>query len=285
MWDRRTSIFPSFELTTNCSSAINSIKMDADNQVIFGANKHGIIFMWDLRGGSTSSAFQNNRMASYSPLTSVKLASELEKIDSLKLQKVFNEALVQKNDCQPNQVSDSTYRMGVRSNLAQSNIVSKEILSIDINPSCPYQLGFHLDDGWSGVFDIHNSQVTHIHCPPPAWLEDFNDLAHLSYLRKPCWLPIYSVYAVGSSSSKELNLLDFYPDSRSPCHVEYDEDSQGNRINGRQKQNTYVPLSDVVTACAAHPLNGAIIAGTQQSSLLLISQTTLPHGETHEPSH
>lgn len=41
------------------------------------------------------------------------------------------------------------------------------------------------------------------------------------------------------------------------------EDSQGNRINGRQKQNTYVPLSDVVTACAAHPLNGAIIAGTQ----------------------
>lgn len=31
---------------------------------------------------------------------------------------------------------------------AQSDIVAKEIQSIDINPSCPNQLGFHLDDGW-----------------------------------------------------------------------------------------------------------------------------------------
>lgn len=31
---------------------------------------------------------------------------------------------------------------------AQSNIVPKEIHSIDVNPTCPYQLAFHLDDGW-----------------------------------------------------------------------------------------------------------------------------------------
>lgn len=31
---------------------------------------------------------------------------------------------------------------------AQSHIVSKEIHSIDLDPSCPYQLAFHLDDGW-----------------------------------------------------------------------------------------------------------------------------------------
>ncbi|GKD55994.1 hypothetical protein Tco_1289381, partial [Tanacetum coccineum] len=35
---------------------------------------------------------------------------------------------------------------------AQSHILPNEIHSININPSCPYQLGFHLDDGLSGVF-------------------------------------------------------------------------------------------------------------------------------------
>ncbi|KAL3529802.1 hypothetical protein ACH5RR_009124, partial [Cinchona calisaya] len=159
IWDRRLSNLPCLDLATNSPSSINSIKFNVDNQVIFGASKHGIIYMWDLRGGTSSAAFQNNKMAYYYPLASVKLASELEKIGSLK---------------------------------AQSNIVSKEILSIDLNPSCPYQLAFHLDDGWSGVYDVHNLQVTHIHCPPPPWLDEFIDLAHLSYLRKPCWLPVYS---------------------------------------------------------------------------------------------
>ena len=31
---------------------------------------------------------------------------------------------------------------------AQSDIVAKVIHSIDLDPSCPYQLAFHLDDGW-----------------------------------------------------------------------------------------------------------------------------------------
>lgn len=31
---------------------------------------------------------------------------------------------------------------------AQSAIVPKEVHSIDFDPSCPYQLAFHLDDGW-----------------------------------------------------------------------------------------------------------------------------------------
>lgn len=31
---------------------------------------------------------------------------------------------------------------------AQSEIVPKEIHSINVNPSSPHQLAFHLDDGW-----------------------------------------------------------------------------------------------------------------------------------------
>ncbi|KAL0390838.1 UNVERIFIED_CONTAM: hypothetical protein Scaly_0440900 [Sesamum calycinum] len=155
-------------------------------------------------------------MEYYSPLLKVKLAHELEKISPLK---------------------------------AQSNIISKEIHSIDVDPSCPYQLAFHLDDGWDAQ----------------------NDLANLSYLKKPCWLPINSIYAVGSSSNG-LYLLDFYPDCTSPCHVDYNEDIHSTgEATSQHMQNRYLPLSESVTACVAHPLNGTIVAGTELSSLLVIS--------------
>ena len=49
------------------------------------------------------------------------------------------------------------------------------------------------------------------------------------------------------------------------CCSENIESSSG--INHQKKQNRFVPLSEGVTACAAHPLNGTIIAGTKVSSL------------------
>ncbi|PWA88254.1 WD40/YVTN repeat-like-containing domain-containing protein [Artemisia annua] len=108
-----------------------------------------------------------------------------------------------------------------------------------------FQLGFHLDDGWSGVLDVQKFQVSHIHCPPPPWLDGATSNALLPP-RKPSWLPEHSIYAVGSTSSNELHLLDFYPNTSSPCHC--------------------------VTVCATHPLNGTIVAGTLNASLLMISQ-------------
>ncbi|XP_050276300.1 uncharacterized protein LOC126718234 [Quercus robur] len=240
VWDRRMSILPCLELTTNSHSTINSIELNVESQVIFGAGKHGVIYMWDIRGGRGSAAFQSHKEVCHPPLTSLKLASMLEKIESLK---------------------------------AQSHIVSKEIHSIDLDPSCPYQLAFHLDDGWSGVLDIYNFKVSHVHCPPPAWLNDSNTSSDLLHLRKPSWLPTYSIYAVGSSSDKGIHLLDFYPDPTSASHVEHSENIESSSgINHQKKQNRFVPLSEGVTACAAHPLNGTIIAGTKHSSLLVISQ-------------
>ncbi|XAR60412.1 hypothetical protein NMG60_11033776 [Bertholletia excelsa] len=213
--------------------------------VLFGAGKNGIIYMWDLRGGTSSTAFQSSKVRHYSPLTSVKLASVLEKVGGLK---------------------------------AQSNIVPKEVHSININPSCPYQLAFHLDDGWSGVLDIHNFQVTHVHCPPHHGCEDVkNVFADLSCLRKPSWLPTYSIYAVGSAYNNGIHLLDFYPDPSSPCHVDYSEAIETDmERKTSQKQNKFVPLSEGVTACSTHPLNGTIVAGTKKSSLLVISQKYQP---------
>ncbi|KAL8122201.1 uncharacterized protein LOC141659434 isoform X1 [Apium graveolens] len=240
VWDRRSSELPCLELTTNSSSSLNSIQLDVAEQMIFGASKNGMIYMWDLRGGRSSAAFQNHKEVCYSPMISIKLASMLDKIKSLK---------------------------------AQTSIVAKEIHSIDINPYCPYQLAFHLDDGWSGVIDITNFQVTHIHCPPPAWLDGSSDSVSPVYFRKPAWMSSYPIYVVGSSSSKGINILDFYPDSNSPCHVDYDDHKDNvQEENIQHRQNRFVPTSESVTACSIHPLNGTIVAGTKQSSIMMISE-------------
>ncbi|KAL4576885.1 hypothetical protein LXL04_012985 [Taraxacum kok-saghyz] len=238
IWDRRAGDLPQTGLTTNLNSSLTSIQLNGD-QCVYGASKSGFIYIWDLRGGRSSAAFQSHKEVHSSPMISLKLASMLNKIELLK---------------------------------AQSNILPKEIQSIDINPSCSNQLGFHLDDGWSGVLDMHNLQVTHIHCPPPPWLEETNADCPISLLRKPSWLPAHSVYAVGSSSSNGLHLLDFYPNRNSPCHVDYDE------LKERYepcKQNKLITLSGRVTACATHPLNGTIVVGTLEASLLMISQKHL----------
>ncbi|TYI10391.1 hypothetical protein ES332_A09G138700v1 [Gossypium tomentosum] len=240
VWDKRKSPLPSLELITGSRSTLNTIQLHVDNQTILGASKDGNIYIWDLRGGRTSAAFQCHNEAGLPPLISFKLASKLAKIGSLK---------------------------------AQSDIVPKEIHSIDLDPSCPYQLAFHLDDGWSGVLDIYNLRVTHVHCPPPAWLNGASISTDLLYLRKPSWLPTSSIYAVGSSYDCGIHILDFYPDTSSPSHVDYREDVESlSKMNHQRKKNIFVPLSEGVTTCASHPLNGTIIAGTKHSSLLVVSQ-------------
>ncbi|XP_022154066.1 uncharacterized protein LOC111021413 isoform X2 [Momordica charantia] len=291
MWDRRIGTLPCLELTSNSCSTLNRIQLNVENQIIFGSGKHGIIYIWDLRGGRTSGAFQNHKEVCHPPLKSLKLASMIEKIGTLK---------------------------------EQANIIPKEIHSIDLNPACPYQLAFHLDDGWSGILDVYNFQVTHIHCPPPAWLNDSNMSSDQLFLRKPSWLPTDSVsflnlcfyfvsslfdtvatqcyigifarpelfcqnlqsysttticggqffwiFAVGSSSDEGIHLLDFHPDSRSPSHVDYNDDLISAGGENKKRQNRFVKLSEGVTSCAAHPLNGTIIAGTKNSSLIMISQ-------------
>ncbi|PAN06773.1 hypothetical protein PAHAL_1G287200 [Panicum hallii] len=234
MWDRRSSKTHCLELMAPPESQFNTVKLSLDSWTVFGATKNGTIHVWDLRGGRASGAFQSHNEVQQ--LSSVKVSTLLGKIASLK---------------------------------EQSNIVSSPILSIDFNPSCSYQLAFHLDDGWSGVLNINNLSVTHLHCPPPAWLES-TDLVLQKQLRKPTWLPTSSIYAVGSSSYDGIYLLDFHPDTTSACHVDKEE-TRGLEEN-QPVENKLVPLSQRVLSCAAHPLNHTIIAGTQYSSLLILSQ-------------
>ncbi|XP_071734829.1 uncharacterized protein [Rutidosis leptorrhynchoides] len=242
MWDRRVGNLPQIGLTTNATSGLTSIQLIGD-QGIYGASKSGFIYVWDLRGGRSSSAIGSQTEVQCAPLTSVKLASLLNQIGPLK---------------------------------AQSNILPKEIQSIDINPTCPYQLGFHLEDGWSGVLDTHTFQVSHIHCPPP-WMDEANTVMPICPPRKSSWLLEHSIYAVGSASSNGLHLLDMYPHPSSPCHVDYDDSKSPKKT--LERNNIFVPLSERVTACATHPLNGAIVTGTVEASLLMISQKHLSFKE------
>lgn len=235
MWDRRLSKTHCLELTALPESQFNSVKLNMDNRTVFGASRNGTIHAWDLRGGRASAAFQSHNEVQQ--LSSVKISTLLGKITSLK---------------------------------EQSNIVSSEILSIDFNPSCSHQLAFHLDDGWSGALNVNTLSVSHLHCPPPAWLEGMAFTLH-KHLRKPTWLPAYSIYAVGSSSNNGMYLLDFYPDTSSACHVDYNEEMRSSEEN-QPAENRFIPLSQRVLSCAAHPLSHTIIAGTQFSSLLMLSQ-------------
>jgi hypothetical protein len=153
----------------------------------------------------------------------------------------------------------------------QTNIVSSEILSIDFNPSCSYQLAFHLDNGWSGALNINTLSVSHLHCPPPDWLEHMNFMWQKLH-RKPTWLPTSSIYAVGSASNTVgMDLLDFHPDTSSACHVDYNEEIRGSDEK-KPAANKFIPSSQRVVSCAAHPFCHTILAGTQFSSLLVLSQ-------------
>ncbi|EXB48390.1 hypothetical protein L484_007968 [Morus notabilis] len=215
VWDRRMSSLPCLELTTNSRIALNSIQLNVENQIIFGANKDGVLYMWDLRGGKASAAFHSHKEISHSTLMSLKLASAIEKIEPLK---------------------------------AQSDIIAKEIHSIDLDPSCPYQLAFHLNDGYRNE---------------PNYADPL-------CLRKPSWLPTNSIYVVGSASDKGVHLLDFYPDPSSPSHVDFncrDDVETSSGVKNQNKENCFVPLSEAVTACAVHPLYGTIIAGTKAVSI------------------
>ncbi|KAL6634060.1 hypothetical protein ACP70R_026731 [Stipagrostis hirtigluma subsp. patula] len=234
MWDRRQSKTHCLELVASPESQFNSVKLNMDNRTVFGASKSGTIHAWDLRGGRASAAFQSHNEVQQ--LLSVKISTLLGKITSLK---------------------------------EQSNIVSSPILSIDFNPSCSYQLAFHLDDGWSGVLNVNSLSVSHLHCPPPAWLDSM-DLALQKHLSKPTWLPTSSIYAVGSSSNDGIYLLDFHPHTSSACHVDYNEETRCSEV--QPAENKFVPLSQRVLSCAAHPLSHTIVAGTQFSSLLMLSQ-------------
>ncbi|XP_020526364.1 uncharacterized protein LOC18439884 isoform X3 [Amborella trichopoda] len=241
IWDRRMNNFPCLEISIpNPGKQLNSLELSMDEQIVYGACDGGNIYAWDLRGGRTSAAFLSHKEVYHPPLTSIKLSSLIDQITPLK---------------------------------EQSRIVPRAIHSINLDPSCPYQLAFSLDNGWSGVLNLFSLRVTHMHCPPP-WLNLPKAEDNFILLkRKPSWLPSSSIFASASSSGKGIHLLDFHPNPSSACHVDYNEETEtGIGQRGWRATNVFVSLSKEATVCAAHPLETTIIVGTKDSLLLTVSQ-------------
>nr|CAB3450213.1 unnamed protein product [Digitaria exilis] len=255
MWDRRSSKTHCLELMSSPESQFNTVKLGVDNRTMFGATKNGTIHIWDLRGGRASAAFQSHNEvgsvaqqinfmhAAYELLQSFTPCTAHIACSTIGLSEGINIA-GQNCIAKGTQKKKEPIIMDVSAK-EQTNIVSSPILSIDFNPSCSYQLGFHLDDGWEGT-----------------------DLVLQKQLRKPTWLPTSSIYAVGSSSYDGIYLLDFHPDMSSACHVDYREETRGLEEN-QPAENKFVPLSQRVLSCAAHPLSHTIIAGTQVGSYFI----------------
>lgn len=242
LWDRRASKFSCSVMSVPSPiSPLSSLQLTSDEQVAIVGSKYGNVYAWDLRGGRTSAAFLSHKEVYHPPLVTIKIASLLEKISSLK---------------------------------AQTEIGSSGIESINVDPSCRYQLAFHLSNGWSGILNLNSLKVTHIHCPPPPWIKDNSLTMYVYHKRKPAWLPTDSIYAVGSSHGNGINFLDFSPDMKSSCYVTYDNDDFQTEIEERDEHsvNHFLQASASVVACAAHPLSTSIVGGTEGGSLVLIAQ-------------
>lgn len=153
---------------------------------------------------------------------------------------------------------------------AQTNIENSSIHSISFSPSCGHHLGFHLNNGWSGVLNILDFSVTHIHCPPPPWIEHECAPWLTIRRRRPAWLTSYPVYAVGCTMECHINVLDFTSSPTSQCSVNSNSHILQSSVEGKWRKQLHT--SEPVVAIAAHPTHDSLLAGTQAGSLLLIAQ-------------
>lgn len=238
VWDRRVGKLPTMSLPAPTGGGdLNSLQLLRDEHLILAGSEGGHIFLWDLRGGRSSAAFVTSGEVYHPPLRSVKVATLLEDISDLK---------------------------------AQTRIENSSVHSISLNPSYGYHLGFHLNNGWSGVLDLLDFSVSHIHCPPPSWL-DHECAPWLNVRRRrPAWLTSYPVYAVGCTMECHINVLDFTPGPKSQCSVNSNCHTDHASVKGKWKKQLHT--SEPVVAIASHPTNDYLLAGTQAGSLLLIGQ-------------
>ncbi|XP_024378581.1 uncharacterized protein [Physcomitrium patens] len=237
VWDRRVGKLPTMSIPAPIAGDLNSIQLSRDEQLVFAGTEGGHIILWDLRGGRNSAAFVAPGESYHPPLRSMKLSTLLQDIPDLK---------------------------------AQTNIENSSIHSISFSPSCGHHLGFHLNNGWSGVLNILDFSVTHIHCPPPPWIEHECAPWLTIRRRRPAWLTSYPVYAVGCTMECHINVLDFTSSPTSQCSVNSNSHILQSSVEGKWRKQLHT--SEPVVAIAAHPTHDSLLAGTQAGSLLLIAQ-------------
>ncbi|KAL2650915.1 hypothetical protein R1flu_019043 [Riccia fluitans] len=254
IWDRRVGTSSSAALAApGAGGALNSVELSKDTQIVYSGSEGGFIYSWDLRGGSQGAAFVTSAKGYTQPLGAVKIETMLRSISSLS---------------------------------AQTEIATSAVHAISLNPACGEQLAFHLNSGWSGVLNTFTLNATHLHCPPPPWIDRTQDQAdqyaapdstrdierrllspkRVVHRRRPVWLRSWPVYAVGSGSENKVHMLNFTPGSKSRYSLEHW------RSDAEEEWQVEPPTSDAVVSLAAHPLNDTLVAGCESGKLLLIGQ-------------
>ncbi|CAI5502926.1 unnamed protein product, partial [Closterium sp. Naga37s-1] len=190
------------------------------------------------------------------------------------------------------------YQMLVSDTLQQAGTISSAVQHLSFDPASASRLSFHLNNGWSGVLHVPSLSLSHIHCPPPPWvntqpeveederLYEYDHPQHqhqqqrtvvappvvdswtwsLVSRRVPAWLP-QSVLCVPSARDSHLFFLDLgsgsphaTPSSSESNHGMTISKARGN--NGTSRSPYIGAVTSSVVAVAAAPNSLDVIAST-----------------------
>ncbi|KAL4426389.1 hypothetical protein ABPG77_004683 [Micractinium sp. CCAP 211/92] len=212
LWDTRVRSAPSATLAAQQGSgALHAVQLAPCGQVVLAGSQSGEVKLWDLRGGSTSTLRFGGTVHHHPLLASVNLRYALTAVPGL---------------------------------ASQTPIPASGVHSMQLDPSNPCRLAFHLGCGWSGVLHLHSGAVTHLHAPShalfaeeaPGGLGDegaatasvaqmllWASTAAPALHRQAAWTPDGRRYCVPSRRDDTLLLLDFADSPEAGCYALQDE--------------------------------------------------------------
>ena len=278
---------------------------------IFAAASDGRAYLWDTRMSGERQTAQFSSGARTSPITSLVASHDGHTVigadgtrgdvliwdarkGSAKTIKTFGA------------IGNSAETYSIVAQLSIPKLLRKTALATDVkientgahwigyDPMDSRRLGYHLNNGWSGVIDLMKPCVTHAHCPPAPWLEAHQSVVlaenelepgafsvPISDLRRrtACWLPDGGALAVGLGVKPGIRVLDFAPSTKSRHWVHdmtiTDLDKEPDERYGYGNDPTFIETSSKIFSTAVHPHHhGEIVAGGE-SVLCLIG-----YGET-----
>eukprot|EP00898_Chlorokybus_atmophyticus_P005188 jgi/Chlat1/5670/Chrsp37S05469 len=241
LWDTRTAHRSSKLEAVRGADTLNTVELSADEQVVFAGGANGVVYSWDIRGGR-SAAFSSTWEEYHPPLSSLNISSGLDAVPTLRDQAI---------------------------------IASSAIHAINLDPWDHRQLGFHLNNGWSGSIDLNTWSIAHVHCPPPPWdcIDDIgqeNQCAGVMRARcprRPTWVKTESMFCAPSAADNAVVVIDF---ARHPLSQSYLHNARGCTLEGNKATPISIPTASPVSSVAVHPATDDIVAGTESGQLLLL---------------
>jgi hypothetical protein len=213
IWDARAAGPPAATLQSTRGGAVVSVALIEGNSLAVAATASGDVKVWDLRGGS-GGALRFGGVPNHHPiLTAVDLRTALSRVPGL---------------------AEQAGRVPVAS-----------IHSMSLSPSAPHRAAFHLGCGWSGILDLYSKEITHVHAPPQALVDEqptaedgaramvaWAQMAAPGLRRRAAWSGDGQRYLVPSRLRDALAVLDFADSPHAGCWALGGEDGLDEREAG-----------------------------------------------------